>query len=191
MFPSLNAIEIQNPIVEDIETESELFIPSRKSPNISENWNSQVVAALNIASHIDPYQKDIPIGTVIPAAQAVGWINGQGSCDIRPRFVDKSTGIARLLDTGSQVSTTVRCPNDKKDKVSRLIAVNGTKIDTFGVREIEFKMGRKLYKVKAIVCDVGQDILGMDFVNDYKLGLEWDDFNQTELFLHSRQESLH
>ena len=184
MFPSLNAIEIQKPIIdiEELETES-LVIPSRQSQKLSENWSKRVVAALEQASHIDPYQKDIPIGSVIPAAQAVGWINGQGSCDIRPRLVEKATGIERLIDTGSQVSTTVKGPMDIKDKVSRLIAVNGTKINTYGVKEVEFKIGRKLYKVKAIVCDVGQDILGMDFMNEYKLGFEWDEFDQTELYL--------
>ena len=185
MFPSLNAIEIQKPIVfiEDTETESELVIPSRQSLNVSEIWDRQMVAALETASLIDPYQSDIPIGTVVSAAQAVGWINGQGSCDIRPRLVEKATGINRLLDTGSQVSTTVKGPDDKKDKISRLVAVNGTEISTYGVREVKFKIGRKLYTVESIVCDVGQDILGMDFMRKYKLGFEWDEFSQTELLL--------
>ena len=35
----------------------------------------------------------------------------------------------------------------------------------------------------AIICDIGQDILGADFINKYKLGLEWDEVDQTELFL--------
>ena len=193
MFPSLNAIEIQNPIVdiEDIETnESELFIPSRQSHRISENWNAQVVAALELASHVDPYQSDIPIGTVIPAAQAVGWVSGQRSCDIRPRLVDKSSGTSRLIDTGSQVSTTVKSPLDKKDKISRLVAVNGTKINTYGVREISVKIGRKAYKVNAVVCDVGQDILGFDFLDKYKLSMQWDDFDQTELYIVDRKASI-
>ena len=71
MFPSLNAIEIQRPIVdiEDTEAnESDLFFTSGWSRELSENWNLSVVAALKIASQIDPYQKDIPVGTVIPAA---------------------------------------------------------------------------------------------------------------------------
>ena len=41
----------------------------------------------------------------------------------------------------------------------------------------------------AIICDVGQDILGADFINKYKLGMEWDDFDQTELFLSDKNIS--
>ena len=116
MFPSLNAIEIQKPIIEieETENESELFFTSGWS---RENWNLKVVAALEKASQIDPYKGDIPVGTVIPATQAVGWINGQSSCDVRPRLVDDSTGVERLIDTGSQVSTTVKSPTDKKIKL--------------------------------------------------------------------------
>ena len=180
MFPSLNAIEIQRPVV-DIEEQNEsdlLLDPSRQSHLISENWSLQVAAAIEHASLIDPYQKDIPVGTVIPAARAVGWINGQGSCDVRPRLLDKSSGVSRLLDTGSQVTTTSKGPGDKRDVVSRLIAVNGTKINTYGVKEIEVKINRKSYKIQAVVCEVGQEILGMDFMNKYKLGFEWDEFDQ-------------
>ena len=35
----------------------------------------------------------------------------------------------------------------------------------------------------AIICDIPQDILGADFTDKYKLGFEWDDFNQTELYI--------
>ena len=99
MFPSLNAIEIQTPIV-GIENEEHfesdyLIEPSRQCQVISENWNLRVAAAIEHASYINPYES-IPLGTVIPAAQAVGWINGQGACDVRPRLLDKSSGIARL-----------------------------------------------------------------------------------------------
>ena len=41
----------------------------------------------------------------------------------------------------------------------------------------------------AVICDVGQDILGADFINKYKLGMEWDDFDQTELFLSDKNIS--
>ena len=156
VFQSLNAIEIQEKIIdiEESETESESILDlSGRSHIITENWNYQVAAAIAQASAIDPYEADIPIGSIVPAAQAVGWVSGQRSCDIRPRLVDKSSGIARLLDSGSQVSTTMRGPDDVKDAVSRLVAVNGTKIDTFGVREVKIKIGRKCYTIDAVVCD--------------------------------------
>ena len=52
-----------------------------------------------------------------------------------------------------------------------LIAVNGSKIQSYGFRDIIVKIGRKTYKIPAIICDVAQDILGFDFVTKYKLNL--------------------
>ena len=37
--------------------------------------------------------------------------------------------------------------------------------------------------MEAMICDIQQDILGMDFIDRYKLGLEWDEDTQTELFI--------
>ena len=142
-----------------------------------------------MAAEVNPYESDLPVGTVIPAVSAVGWPMGHRNCDVRPRLVDK-LGVARLVDSGSQVTTTSRTPADKKDNFSRLMAVNGSKIETYGVREIEIKINRKSYTINAIVCDMGQDILGMDFINKYRLGLEWDDFDQTELYLVDKKAGI-
>ena len=139
MFPSLNAIEIQNPVIET-ETHQEsddLFqaATSRQSPSFSvapiqRDWNQLVVSALEVANNVNPYSPDLPVGTVIRAIDAVGWSGpGHRNCDIRPRLVDKTTGEVRLLDSGSQITVTKKKPGDKKDDKISLIAVNGTKID--------------------------------------------------------------
>ena len=94
------------------ESESDLLLLNsttvRQSQNKVENlragWDKLVVSALTIAEAVNPYQADLPIGTVIPAIEAVDWLVGNRNCDIRPRLVDKSTGKARLLDSGSQIS---------------------------------------------------------------------------------------
>ena len=52
------------------------------------------------------------------------------------------------------------------------------------------KIGRKTYDVNAVICDVEQDILGMDFLDRYKLGFEWDDFDQTELYLVDKKAAI-
>ena len=133
---------------------------------------------------------DVPIGQVIPSIEAVDWHKKGLNVDIRPRLIDSSTGEARLLDSGAQLSATVRGPNDKLDESVKLVAVNGSRIPTYGSRELVIKMGRKTYKIKAIICDVKQDILGFDFVTKYKLGLEWDDFDQRELFLVDKKAKI-
>ena len=77
--------------------------------------------------------KQVQVGTVISPAQAMVWeLQGQ-ECDIRPRLVDNSSGTARLIDSGSQISVTKRLPGDKTDPSLRLIAVNGTKTIEFYV----------------------------------------------------------
>ena len=73
-----------------------------------------------------------------------------------------------MIDSGSQISVTRRRPGDKLDNSLRLVAVNGLKISTYGVREIEVKINRKKYDMPAVICDVEQDILGFDFLNKFK-----------------------
>ena len=97
MFPDINAIEIQDPIVCPEETESSLFyVPSVKQSQI---------ASVNLNGFGSVMEESLPIGSVIPAVEALHWSVGQ-NCDVRPRLLDKSTGTHRLLDTGSQISTT-------------------------------------------------------------------------------------
>ena len=127
---------------------------------------------------------------MIPAIEAVNWNPFLHDCDVRPRLLDKSTGQFRLLDTGSQITAVKRTPEDKLDTSVRLIAVNGSKIDTYGTKVIKVKIGRKTYEMPAVVCDISQDILGADFVNRYKLGFEWDDFNQTELYIVDKKAQI-
>ena len=146
--------------------------------------------AFEIAALVDPFKSDLPVGVEIPAVSAVGWVNGQQNVDIRPRLVDKSSGEARLLDSGAQISATKPRPGDTIDNSVNLVAVNGSRIQTYGQREIVFKINRKTYSITAVICDVNQDILGMDFVNKYKLGLEWDDFDQSTLFLVDKRANI-
>ena len=110
--------------------------------------------------------------------------------DLRPRLVDLSTGECRLLDSGAQISTVKKGPEDKIDTSINLVAVNGSRIHTYGTRNLEVKINRKKYSIPAIVCDVKQDILGADFINKYKLGLEWDDFDQSELFIVDKRAQI-
>ena len=105
--------------VQDSESE-DFFIPttkSRQSHKVGAQlaWDRLVVSALEVADSVNPYEADLPEGTVIRAIDALHWSVGRQNCDIRPRLVDKSSGISRLLDTGSQISVTKRLPEDKID----------------------------------------------------------------------------
>ena len=146
-------------------------------------------ASIEVASQVNPFQKDIPEGVVIPAVDAVNWSIGR-NVDIRPRLYDKASGQFRLVDSGSMITATARKPHDKPDDSFNLVAVNGSRIKTYGTREITIKIGRKAYHMPAIVCDIGQDILGMDFLTKYKLGFEWDEATQSELFITDRKADI-
>ena len=113
-----------------------------------------MVSALSVAQSVNPFESDLPVGSIIPAVEAVDWLAGNRNCDIRPRLLDKSSGKARLLDSGSQISITSKGPEDKIDHSFSLVAVNGIKIPTYGVKTIMVKIGRKSYPMPAVNCDI-------------------------------------
>ena len=77
---------------EATENESDFVVTEvRSSHSNSEeikNWDRNVIAALELASRVNPFIPNLPIGSVIPTVDAVNWA-GQG--DVRPRLKDKST----------------------------------------------------------------------------------------------------
>ena len=175
-------MEIQKPVLNSVQQHESDYISSVKQSQIA----SVEIGGINT---VDQSPK-VPVGSVVPAVEALHWSVDQKNCDVRPRLTDKSTGIQRLLDSGSQISTTSRLPGDVEDNSCNLIAVNGSRIKTYGSRDIVFKINRKTYRMPAIVCDVNQDILGMDFFHKYKMGLEWDDFDQSELYLTDKRANI-
>ena len=121
------------------------------------SWDSLVVSALEVAAEVDPFEPDLPVGSIVNAVDALGW--KANNRDIRPRLLDKSSGKNRLVDSGSQISVTMRGPNDKLDNNLKLVAVNGTRIPTYGVKDVDIKINRKSYKIPAVVCAVALLVL--------------------------------
>ena len=66
-------------------------------------------------------------------------------------------------------------PNLQVDPNRKLQAVNGTRIQTFGEETIEIHplYAKKPYKIKVIVAQVDEPILGFNFIVAYKLNLQW------------------
>ena len=86
---------------------------------------------------------------------------------------DKGSKVYRLVDTGSMISTTSKLPEDKLNPIFTLQAVNNPPMPTYGFRVIPVKIGRKTYEIEAVIVDLKQEILGMDFLRKFKLGLDW------------------
>ena len=188
----MDSLEIYSSVLKS-ETEQSLDSLTTRQCQIQEaqnKFNQLALESIEIAASIDPYASDLPEGVEIPAVEAVNWTRGHRNCDLRPRLVDGATGEARLIDTGAQLSATKRLPSDVRDDSVNLVAVNGSRISTYGERIIEVKINRKMYRIPAVVCDVKQDILGIDFINKYKLSMQWDDYDQSELFLVDRKADI-
>ena len=67
-------------------------------------------AALSVAQKVVPFVPDLQIGVEVSACDAYHWTSR--NVDICPRLVDKATGVARLIDTGSQISVTAKKSED-------------------------------------------------------------------------------
>ena len=150
----------------EIYSESFSLNPESESENLFQsvqanaNINQVTVDSIEIAQ----FESE-----VVPTIEAVKmWSEGR-RVDLRPRLIDSATGEARLLDSGAQISATRKRPEDRLDTTINLVAVNGSRINSYGVRELKVKINRKQYSIPAMICDIKQDILGADFIDKYGL----------------------
>ena len=132
----------------EVENEAEpslLFQNAFPSHSQKLGWYDGSIASIQRAAFFDPdpslnvFESDLPVGTVIQSVDAVGWRPGFRNVDVRPRLV--SDGQSRLIDSGAMITATKKLPNDTIDDSIKLIAVNGSRIKTYGTREIQIKLG--------------------------------------------------
>ena len=117
---------------------------------VKENFGRAQISTMAVELDTDSSSR-IPLGSIVSAVEATNWSKQVHNCDIRPRLLDKSTGTYRMIDSGSQITATQRRPDDKVDPTLKLVAVNGSRIDTYGIRELKFKINRKTYQIPAVV----------------------------------------
>ena len=103
--------------------------------------------------------------------------DGVPKSDMRPRFIDATSGVSILLDTGAQISL---WPKHKfKDAIydpsKKLQAVNGTRISTYGTRLVKIRhpKTKHCYVHPVILADLSEAILGFDFIINFKLDMRW------------------
>ena len=67
--------------------------------------------------------------------------------------------MSYLLDSGSMRCVWPAKAGDKVDHSVKLQAVNGTSFPCFGKKKLEIKLGRKMYRIEAIIAKVKSPIL--------------------------------
>ena len=67
--------------------------------------------------------------------------------------------MSYLLDSGSMRCVWPAKAGDKVDHSVKLQAVNGTSFPYFGKKKLEIKLGRKMYRIEAIIAKVKSPIL--------------------------------
>ena len=151
---------------------------------VQKKWESAVAEALEPVSAFDPTireHKNIPFEE-LSAARALRHEGGKMGVDFRPHIVDKNLNSHILCDSGSQICAWPPDPGDKPVPGTHLRAVNGTKINCYGYKQISIKIGRKEYQFQAIKSDVKSPILGWDFFRHYKIGFKWNKWGDIVLF---------
>ena len=101
--------------------------------------------------------------------------------DIRPKVYDNITKKYVLLDSGSCVSCSPAGPDDILDPSFKLRSVNGGEINTYGVRKMTLRLGRKEYSIDAVIAAVPAPIFGWDIFQKYRLSIDWNDEGQLVL----------
>ena len=112
----------------------------------------------------------------LEAGKAIFWTKGSGGVDMRPHVWDPGLKEFLLCDSGSQITACKPDPGDKPVPGFFLKAVNGSKIECYGYKNLDIKIGRKTYPFRAIKANIASNIIGWDFIRHHKLDFVWNDF---------------
>ena len=141
LFPHLDSMKIYTNFVEQ---EKESVYKSFIKSSMSRRCHIKSDEIYNVSAlELDKTSPVVKVGVEIPTIDAVGWSKPLNGVDIRPKLVDRSTGMARLVDSGAMISAAAKSPDDKLSEGVKLVAVNGSRINTYGMKNLTFKMGRK------------------------------------------------
>ena len=93
---------------------------------------------------------------------------------MRPHVRDKRSDLWIMLDSGAAISIWPRrCYPELPRAQTSLVAVNGTKIATYGTKDVSLDLEGKCYTHRFIIAEVQSPILGWDFMAHFKLDLRW------------------
>lgn len=138
-----------------------------EKPKSQIHWEHLLKEACN---SVQDYVPSIPASNNGSVAATKGNVT-----DERPRVYDGISKTWILVDTGAAVSVWPKawCENVTVDKNRSLLAINGTKIKTYGSRTEGVRFARKGYQMNMIIADISQPVLGWDFLKKFQLDISW------------------
>ena len=77
---------------------------------------------------------------------------------------------------------------DVVDPSVRLKTVDGSPFDCYGKKELQIKLGRKIYHMTAVKAKIKAPLLGWDFIKKYKLDTVWGEFG--DLYLRDKKAMI-
>ena len=113
-----------------------------------------------------------------------------GSVDIRPRVFDNISKEYILVDTGSMCSVTRPASSDALRHDLLLESVDGSNLPCYGTRDLSVRLNRKEYHIKSVVSNTTDTILGMDFIDKYKMEFRRNEFEDLYLYDPKAQISI-
>ena len=152
----------------------------RAKPIAQVKWESIIKNEITGLTGIDNSQSDGEAVLWIKAPQhskMLGAYKRRVGHDIRPRLYDPKSGYWILVDTGAMCS--VWPAKDYSDATYdanlHLEAVNKSRINPYGKRTRQIKLGRKSFNKEMILGDIEIPVLGWDFIHQFKLSLVWSE----------------
>ena len=145
--------------------------------------NSEVASVQQLGDDPDP---DPP--EELPAFQAVNHERGRQGVDFRPHLYDPVLKELLLCDSGSQITAVPPDPGDKAVPGLVLRAVNGSKIECSGYKDISIKINRKSYPFRGIKAQVDSTVLGWDFFREHRLALIWNKWG--DVCIHDKKAKI-
>ena len=133
---------LSNSVSETPSTNREPWGEYQQQPLCQIEWTKQVqVAAIAAANTPDPRPPD--------------------KTDMRPHVRDRRSRLWVMLDSGAAISIWPRREYpDLPQAQSSLVAVNGSRISTFGTKDISLDLEGKQYRHRFVIADVQSPIIG-------------------------------
>ena len=142
--------DFQSPVIASVKQNRKTRIETRTTKQIWYQDYTVPESYVGVKQTVHSKPPNYEVGDTISAINAVQ--QELFGLDVRPKVFDNSSKSWVLIDSGSCVSCLPPTKSDILDPTFKLKSVNGGIIDTYGTKEICLQLGRKLYRIQAVIA---------------------------------------